>query len=108
MDENYVYSVDTVNSHTKQDYTTQAGSAGAVFEAFRAKGTTARAWAISRGWRPASVYKVIREWVEHPVRCGRMPLGGINRAIIVDLRETLGTDLIKVSGDIHPELERAA
>lgn len=86
-----------MNASTTEDYTTKAGR-GAVFAAFRARGTTARAWATKRGWKQGSVYLVIREWVEHPLRAGKMPHGGLNRAIILDLREELGADLVPVHG----------
>lgn len=83
-------------------------SVGAVFAAFRAKGMTARSWALAHGWRPASVYLVIREWIEHPDRCGRMPLGGVNRAIIKALHAELGAELVPLRGTDDYQMERAA
>jgi len=104
---------------TVQEYSTASGAAamsapsdtdaGRVFAAFRERNTTARAWALANGWRPASVYMVIAQWIEHPVRRGRMPLGGINRAILAALRLELGGTIVPLNEMVgRQHMERVA
>jgi hypothetical protein len=71
-----------------------------ILAAFRARGETARQWALARGHRPATVYRVINVWGR---RTDRAPLGGLSRVILAELREDLGPAVVP---DV--ELERAA
>jgi hypothetical protein len=62
-----------------------------VLAALRARGTTARRWALAHGYRPRTVYAAIRDWVG---RTDRAPLGGIKREIVRELRAELGAELV--------------
>lgn len=63
-------------------------SAEQVLDALRRRGTSARRWALVRGYRVRTVYAAIGRWAHRPDR----PLGGINRQILADLRAELGDD----------------
>jgi hypothetical protein len=63
-------------------------AASRVLDALRARGTSARRWALERGYRPRTVYAAIRDWAHR----AEAPLGGINRQVIADLRADLGPD----------------
>ena len=70
---------------------------------------TVRSWALAHDWAPRTVYMVIERWIEDPSRRGRMPLGGINRAIISALHIDLGADIVPlVQEPGRPLMERAA
>lgn len=83
---------------------------GVVLAAFAANGTSAYAWARSSGWATRSVYAVIEQWIQHPERRGRLPLGGVYQAIARDLQKYLGADVVPLEegGLRRPALERAA
>jgi gp16 family phage-associated protein len=83
---------------------------GRVRQALLAHGTSVNAWAAAKGFPKSNVYRVINEWIEHPQRRGRMPLGGLGREIITALRAELGTDLVPLADDSAQRitLERAA
>jgi len=70
---------------------------GRVIDAFRARGTSVLAWSKAHGWARQTVYHVIEAWVENPQRRGRMPLGGVSRAVIAALHEELGEDIVPLT-----------
>lgn len=75
---------------------------GTVSAALAAHGYSVRSWARAHGWANQSVDVVIKRWIETPSRRGRMPLGGVSRAIIVALQKELGSDCVPV----HDEQDR--
>lgn len=82
---------------------------GAVAVALRSKGTSILAWSRAHRWAHQTVYQVIERWIEDPSRRGRMPLGGVSRAIYMALQTELGTDVVpRPDGGDRPALERAA
>jgi len=100
-----------------QDYTTphqsdaESGASGAdserVIHAFKARGTSVLAWARAHGWAYQSVYVVIERWVEDPARRGRMPLGGVSRAILMALHDELGAEVVPLpDASNRPVMER--
>lgn len=102
-----------------QDYTTLPAPAavseksdtdsGRVIDAFKSRGTSVAAWARAHGWAFQTVYVVIQRWVEDPKRRGRMPLGGVSRAIVAALHDELGADVVPLPDPTgRPAMERAA
>lgn len=79
--------------------------ASPIIAAFRARGSTARKWALRNGYRPSTVFRVISVWGP---RRDKSPLGGISRQIMDGLREELGADVVPLPGDDLNRLERAA
>jgi len=71
-----------------------ADAAGQILAALKGRGTTARQWALARGYRPRTVYQAIRTWGGRAQR----PLGGVNRQILADLRGFLGADFPAAAG----------
>lgn len=70
---------------------------GRIHQALLERGSSVTAWAASHGYPKSNVYRVIQEWVDHPQRRGRMPLGGLGREIVMTLRADLGDDLVPLS-----------
>jgi len=83
--------------------------AGTVSAALAAHGYSVRAWARAHGWANQSVDVVIKRWIEVPGRRGRMPLGGVSRAIIVALQKELGADIVPLQEQQdRPVMRRAS
>jgi hypothetical protein len=82
---------------------------GRVHRALFGRGTSVNAWAAAHGYPKSNVYRVISEWIEHPQRRGRLPLGGLGREIVLALQAELGPDLVPLADDAARRiLERAA
>jgi len=79
-----------------------------VSDALAQQGLTVRSWAQSRGWAVRSTYTVVRNWLEHPERRGKTPLGGRYEAIARDLQSTLGADVVPLPEPDRRTLERVA
>ena len=84
---------------------------GRVHQALLERGSSVNGWAASHGYPKSNVYRVIAEWIEHPQRRGRLPLGGLGREIVTALRAELGPELVPLAADDGTRrtvLERAA
>lgn len=99
-------SIDQNNAPTAPNATALSGC---VHQALLENGSSVNAWARAHGYPKSNVYRVISEWIEHPQRRGRLPLGGLGREIVLALQVELGPDLVPLSDDAARRiLERAA
>lgn len=99
-------SIDQNNAPTAPD---ASSFSGRVSQALQENGSSVNAWAIAHGYPKSNVYRVISEWIEHPQRRGRLPLGGLGREIVLALQAEVGPDLVPLADDTARRiLERAA
>lgn len=95
---------DAVRAHGEDSYMLK----GSVLRALRARGESVRAWAARHAWGNTSVQVVIERWIEDPKRRGKMPLGGVSRAIALALQNDLGSDVVPLADGNRPPMRKVA